>query len=146
MKDVARLVALLLAVAVVARDFAVAGDSVGLRTATFLLAFFVVAALVMRHEGIVTFSAVALAGHYGAALAYGHVTADYGAPVMAALLVAYLDTADLALALPDDRRVDRAFAYACARRLGLVVGLGATAAAVAIALTGAGALLPFARR
>ncbi len=131
MKDVARVGAALLALTIIARDFAVAGDSVAMRGATYLLAFVLVAALALWSDGVVTVSALGLVGHYVAALGFGHVQVDFAAPVMAGLVVAYLDLADLAIALPGDHRVDRAFALATLRRVGTVVGLGALAGAVA---------------
>jgi hypothetical protein len=134
MRELARATAALLALVVVVRDFAVAGDSVAMRTATYLLAFVVLGALSLWRDGVVTVSALGLAGHYLAALAYGHVEVDLAAPVMAALVVAYLDVADLAMSLPGDRRVDRAFALASARRLAVVVGIGTLGGAAAYAI------------
>lgn len=139
MKDLTRLAAIALAAAVVVRDYAVAGDSQGMRAATYLLAVLVVVALVTARDGAVTFSGLALGGHYVLALRFGHVTLDLAAPVMAGLVLAYLDVADLALALPPDRAVERAFAFAALRRTGLVVGVGALGAAAAYAV----AALPF---
>jgi hypothetical protein len=137
MRDLARLTAALLAFAVVARDFAVAGDSVAMRTATYLLLFVVLAALTLWRDGAVTVSALALGAHYVVSLGYGHVDVDLAAPVMAALVVAYLDVADLAMSLPRDHRVDRALALVSLRRLATVVGIGALAGAAAYAIAAA---------
>jgi hypothetical protein len=134
MRDLARVGAALLAFVVIARDLAIAGDSEALRTLTYMLVFVVLGALTLWRDGAVTVSGLALAGHYVAALVYGHVQVDLAAPVTAALVVAYVDLADLATALPHDRRVDPAFARACLRRLGLVVGLGAAAGTVVYGL------------
>ncbi|HEU0129639.1 MAG TPA: hypothetical protein VFQ85_01445 [Mycobacteriales bacterium] len=134
MRDAARVLAGLIAVAVLARDTAVAGGGAAITTGTYVCAFVVLAALTLWRDGFVTTSALALAAHYGLALIYGDVLADYGAPAVAALVVAYLDLADLATSLPRDHRVDRAFALARLRHLGLVLALGATASAAALAV------------
>jgi hypothetical protein len=134
MRDIARVVAGLLALVVLARDAAVASGSAAMVTATYLTAMLVVVSLTLWRDGLVTASGVALAAHYGASLGYGRVALDLAAPVVGALVVAYLDTADLALSLPSDRRVDRAFALARARRLLTVVAIATLAGYAAYAV------------
>ena len=112
MRELARLAALLLAAVVVARDVAVVGVTGPVLRLTVLVALLVVAALVSRWDGYVTASGVALAGHYLVSLGFGEVEVDLAAPAVAVLLLAYLEMADLAVALPGDRRVDRAFVRA----------------------------------
>ena len=134
MRDVARVAALLVAVLIVARDHAIAGNAPALNTASLLVGFVLVAALSLWRDGFLTASAVALGGHYALALGYGHVQADLGAPVVAALLVVHLDLLDLAASLPRDRRIDRAFALARLRHLALVLGLGVAAGTAVLAI------------
>ncbi|MDQ1710698.1 MAG: hypothetical protein QOE45_148 [Frankiaceae bacterium] len=127
MRDIARVVAGLLAALVLARNGAVAAGSVAMMAATYLVALLVVVSLTLWRDGFVTASAVALAAHYGASLAYGRVSLDLGAPVVGALIVGYLEAADLAASLPSDRRVDRAFLLARIRGLGVVLGIAGLA-------------------
>jgi hypothetical protein len=134
MRDVARVVAGLFAALVLARDGAVAAGSNAMLTATYMTVLLVAVSLTLWRDGFVTASAVALAAHYGASLVYGRVTLDLAAPVVGALVVGYLEAADLAASLPKDRRVDRAFALARLRRLGAVVGLACLAGYAAFAV------------
>lgn len=137
MREVARLVAALIAAFVVVRNVAVAGPSGTMSAASLLVTLVVVVALASRRDGLVTGSGVALAGHYVLALSFGDVEVDLAAPVIGALVVAYLDLGDLAAALPGDRRVDRAFLLVTARRTAGVLGLGTLAGAAAYALAAA---------
>lgn len=127
MRDIARVAAGLFAALVLVRDGAVAAGSAAMLTATYMTVLLVAVSLTLWRDGFVTASAVALAAHYGASLVYGRVSLDLAAPVVGALIVGYLEAADLAASLPDDRRVDRAFALSRLRRLGAVVGLGCLA-------------------
>jgi hypothetical protein len=134
-KDLARVAALVVAVLVLVRSEAVAGPA-DMRAATAVAALVVLAALTLWRDGFVTAGGAALAAHYGIALVSGHVDVDLGAPVMAALVVAFLDLLDLADSLPRDRRVDRAFLLGRLRHVAVVVTVaaGASAAAFAVAL------------
>ena len=134
MRDVARVAAFAVAVLVVLRDVAIGGWA-GMRTPTVLCAVFVVVGLALWRDGFVTVSGLALVAHYVAALVAGDVAADYAVPVTAALVVAYLDAADLAMSLPRDRRVDTVFALRRLRHTGKVAGVAAVAAAGVVAVT-----------
>ena len=134
MRDLARLAAGLVALFVLLRNVAVAGAQPAMLAATVIAGLVVLVALTLWRDGLITGSAVALAAHYAAALGYGHVTIDLAAPLVGALVVAYLDLADLAASLPSDRRVDRALLVSSARHAGGVVAVGTTAAVAAYAI------------
>jgi len=134
MRDAARVVALLLAVLVILRDDAVAAGAPAMGAVTVIVGFAVLLGVSLWRDGFMTFSGVALAGHYVASLGYGGVVADLGAPVIVALVVAHLDVLDLAASVPRDRRIDRAFLRARLRHLGTVVALSATAAYAVVAV------------
>jgi hypothetical protein len=139
MKDLARAVALLLAVVVLVRDDAIAAGAPAMRTATLVVAFVLLAGLTLWRDGFVTASGVALGAHYVLALAFGHVEADLGAPIVGALIVAHLDLLELSASLPRDRRIDRAFLRDRLRHLGLVLALGVAGGAAALGV----ALVPW---
>jgi hypothetical protein len=134
MRDIARVVAGLLALVVLARDLAVARGSIAMLTATYMCALLVIVSLTLWRDGFVTASGVALAAHYVLSLVYGRVELDLAAPVVGALVVAYLEAADLATSLPNDRRVDRAFAVARLRHLVRVLAIGTLAGALVFAV------------
>ena len=127
MRDLARVAAAVVAVLVVARDIAVAGNSQAMVAGTLLLALVSGAALTLWRDGFVTASGVGLGAHYVSALVYGDVEVDLGAPVVTALIVLYLDLADLAMSLPQDRRVDRALLRSSARHAVHVLAVAAFA-------------------
>ncbi len=131
MRDLARLGALVLALLVAGRNLAVAGASHAMLVATGITLLVVVAGLTLWRDGLVTGSGVALAAHYVGSLGYGDVVLDLGAPVVGALIVAYLDLADLAASVPRDRRVDRALLLRSLKRTGGVIGAGVVAGAAA---------------
>ncbi|HVF04504.1 MAG TPA: hypothetical protein VNA20_06680 [Frankiaceae bacterium] len=139
MRELARVGAGLVALLVVLRDLAVAGYAPAMVPASVIVGLLVVAALAFFRDGLVTGSGVALAGHYLLSLTNGDVVLDLAAPAVGALVVVYLDLADLAAAVPKDRRVDRAFLLASARRTLAVLGIGALAGTAALAL----ALVPW---
>ena len=134
MRELARLAAAAVAAFVVLRNVAVAGSSGTMTGASVIVGIVVVIALASRSDGMVTGSGVVLAGHYLVALWYGTVELDLAAPVIGALIVVYLDLADLAAALPGDRRVDRAFLRTTLRRAGGVFGLASLAGMAAFGL------------
>ena len=132
MKELARLGALLVGLSIAGRNLAVGGGRG--YTSALLVALLVVAALAFLRDGLVTGSALALAGDYVLALAAGDVVVDLAAPVVGALLLLYLDLADLAAALPRDRRVDGALLRATLRRTAGVVVAGTLAGTAAFAV------------
>jgi len=134
MRDLARVGAFAVAVLVVLRDVAI-GGAAAMRTPTIVCAFAVLLALTLWRDGLVTGSGVVLGAHYVAALAVGDVTADFAAPLTAALLVAYLDLADLGMSLPRDRKVDRTLLLGRLRHTAKVAGIGGVAAAGVVAVT-----------
>lgn len=134
MRDLARLGALLVAAVVVGRDLAVAGGGRAMTSATYLCVAAVLLGLSLFRDGFVTASGVALAGHYALALRYGDVAADYGTPVVAALIVVHLDLLDLAASVPRERTVDPAFLKARLRHAGGVFVVGAFASSLALAV------------
>jgi hypothetical protein len=134
MKDLARLLAALVAGGLLLRDDLIAAGSPAMRSATVVCGLAVLVGLTAWRDGFGTVSAVALVGHYASALAYGDVQVDFAAPAVGALIVLYLDLLDLAASLPRDRRVDRAFALARLRHAGLVVAVGTVAGAAAFAV------------
>lgn len=134
MRDLARVAAFAVAVLVVLRDVAIGGGA-AMRTPTVLCALFVLVALTFWRDGFVTASGAALTAHYVVALVFGDVAADFGVPLTAALVVAYLDLADLGMSLPRDRRVDRAFLLDRLRHLGRVSGIAGAAAGGVVLVT-----------
>ena len=132
MRDLARVGALLVAVVVILRDLAVAGGGSAIAAATYLCAAVVLLGLSLFRDGFVTASGVALAAHYALALRYGGVLADYGAPVVAALIVVHLDLLDLAASVPREPTVDPAFLKARLRHAGGVFVVGAFASSLAL--------------
>lgn len=128
MRDLARLAALVVAALVLWRNVAVAGYVPAIVTATYVAGLVVLVAMTLFRDGFVTASAVALGAHYAVALKYGDVTADYGAPVVAALILVHLELLDLAATVPGGRAVDVAFLKSRARHLGAVFLLGVAAA------------------
>lgn len=135
MRDLARLAAALVAALLLARNVAVAGGVQAMLVATGVVAAVVVAALTGWRDGLVTGAGVALGAHYVVALGYGDVAIDLAAPVVGALVVAFLDLADLAASLPPDRRrVDRALLRSSARHTAGIVAIGTTAAVAAAAV------------
>ena len=134
MRELARLAAFAVAVLVVGRDLAIAGTTGAMTTATIVVALLVVAALALFRDGLVTGSGLALAGHYVLALTHGDVAVDLAAPAVGALVVVYLDLADLAASLPRDRRVDRALLLGALRRTFAALGVGTLAGTAAFAV------------
>jgi hypothetical protein len=131
MRDLSRAVALLVAVLLLLRDDVIATGADAMRAATILVALVVLAALTLWRDGFVTASGVALGAHYAGALAFGRVEVDLAAPVVAGLIVVYLELLDLAASLPRDRRVDRAFALARLRHAGVVLAIAVAGGVVA---------------
>jgi len=134
MRDLARVAAALLAAAVLGRNFAVAGGVPAIVTATYVAGAVVLLALTLFRDGLLTASGVALAVHYALALHYGDVSADLGAPVVAALVVVHLDLLDVAASVPRERAVDGAFLRSRLRHAAGVFALGAVASALALAV------------
>lgn len=129
MREIARIAAGVVALLLVLRNAAIAGDSPAMLSATVLLGLLVAAALTLWRDGFVTASGAGLALHYVAALVYGDVSIDLAAPVVGALVVLYLDLADLATSVPRDRRVDRALLRSSARHALRVLAIGTFAGA-----------------
>jgi hypothetical protein len=134
MRDLARLGALLVAALVVARGVSVGGGVPAMWTATYLCVAVVALATTLWREGFVTASGVALGVHYALALHYGDVVADFGAPVVAALVVVHVDLLDLAASVPRERHVDRPFLRARLRHAVVVFVVGVAASALALAV------------
>ena len=134
MRDIARVAALLLAALVMARDVAVAQGAPAMTAATYICIGVVLVGATLFRDGFVTASGVALAGHYALALHYGDVTADYGAPLVAALVVAHLDLLDLAASVPREQLVDPAMLRSRVRHLLGVFSIGVAASVLALAV------------
>jgi hypothetical protein len=134
MRDIARVAAALLAAVVLGRNVAVAGGVPAIVTATYLAGAVVLVAMTLFRDGFLTASAVALAAHYTLSLHYGDVSADLGAPVIAALIVVHLDLLDLAALVPRERTVDSAFVRSRLRHAATVFAVGAVASVLALAV------------
>jgi len=125
-RDLARVAAFVLALLLVGRGVAIAGAGAALVLGAVVLGLGLLGMLLGR-DGMVTASGLGLVVQYVLALEYGDVAVDLFAPVVAALVVLYLDLGDLALALPADRRVDRAFLRSTLRHAGQLVAIGTLA-------------------
>lgn len=134
MRDVARVAAFVAAVLVIGRNLAVTGIVPAMVSASVLLVVLVLGALTLWRDGLVTFSTLALAGHYALSLGLGDVSIDLAAPVVGALVLVYADLADLATSVPRGRHVDRAFAKHAARDAALLLGGATLAGAVTLAV------------
>lgn len=136
MRNVARLAALLVALLVLGRDVAVAGGGAAVPGA-FGVLLLVVGGLAWRRDGLITAAGLALAAHYVVALEFGDVAVDLAAPFVGALVVVFLDLGDLALALPNDRRVDPLLLRSSARHAGTALVVATVAGVLTYALAAA---------
>lgn len=127
MRNVARAAAFAVALLVVGRGYVVAGGEPAIVSASVVMLVVLVGALTLWSDGIVTASGVALAAHYLVSLWVGGVVVDLAVPVVGALILLYLDLADLAASIAPGRRVDRVLLARTAGGAGLLV-LGAAVA------------------
>jgi hypothetical protein len=128
-RDLARAAAFAVALLLLGRGAAIAGGGATLVLGAVVLGLGLLGMLLGR-DGLVTASGLGIAGQYVLALEHGDVAVDLAAPVVAALVVLYLDLGDLALAMPDDRRIDRAYLRSTLRHAGALVGIGTLAGLV----------------
>lgn len=108
MREVLRILAALLAAALLAYPFSLVESELRVVLVALLAGGAVVNALVLWSDGAVTLAASALGGLYLLSLYVGDVGLDPFAPVVAGLLLAFVETCDAALAVPPLRPVDGA--------------------------------------
>lgn len=126
MRDLARALAFVVAALLLGRGVAIGGLGAALVLGAAVLGAGMLGMLLGR-DGVVTASGLGIAVQYVLALEYGDVAVDLAAPLVGALVVLYLDLGDLALSLPADRRVDRAFLRSTLRHAGTLVAIGTLA-------------------
>lgn len=132
------MLAALPAAVVIGYSFALAGASPGLVADTVVTVVLVCAALGLWSEGMVTVAVVALAGQYALALRLADVALDPFVPLVAAVLVLFVEITDLALSVPPRTAVDRSFV----RRRLLAAAASVTAALAVATVVLAVAALP----
>ena len=141
MRELGRVAAALAAAAVLLRAFLAGPGDVRVTMLLLAAAVAVVSGLVLWGEGAVTSGAAALAAAYAGSLWIGGVAADPLAPVVAGLLVLYVEAADFAMAIPPGIPVDRVTGRNTLRRTGFRVAL-AVAVAAAVLLAAAAPAAP----
>lgn len=107
MKEICRVVAVVLAAAVFADSFALAGTSRALVSLCLFTVPAVLAGLTLVSERLITLAALALVGQYVAGLYAGHHRADVFVPLVAAAVLLFVEVADLAISVPSGTRLDR---------------------------------------
>jgi hypothetical protein len=132
MRELARIGAFLAAAASLARDFVIAGGGRGMTAITVCCAGLVLTALVTRFEGMLTFAGLGLIAHYGMSLGLARLSADFGVPLTAVLVVLFLELGDIALACHTTTAVDGVFVRAAVRGLVRAGGVGVLVAAAVV--------------
>jgi len=144
-REVGRVLAALLAAAVFAYSFALAGPSTALVSLCLLTVPAVLAGLTLFGEGLLTLAALGLVAQYAGALYFADVEGDLLAPLVAAAVLLFVEAGDLGLSVPPgtalDRSVVRGRLLAAATSVTLAVAVSAaTLALAALGLAGSTAV------
>jgi hypothetical protein len=139
-RELARVLAALLALVLLGRPYLLAGEPAP-RLFPIVIGVLVVSGLVLWNDGAVTAAAGALAVHYVGMLYLRDVEYDVAAPLVAVGIVLFVELADLAISVPPGTPIEpgfvRARAHVYAGRVAVAV-----ATAVALLLAGPGVRLP----
>lgn len=138
MREVGRVLGALVAAAVFAYSFALAGASTALVSLCLLTVPAVLAGLTLLGEGLLTVAALALVAQYGGALYFADVEGDLLAPLVAAAVLLFVEAGDLAISVPPGTALDRSIVRGRLLAAATSVTLAVVVSAATLALASLG--------